>query len=827
MSVTPTTDIEMVERAMRYFVAQGQLGEVRILSKQGKSSGFFFYHEEISLAAQLAAEHDLNSKGIYLVMNKIDPAVLAGRRTLDILHHNLTREVNIVRRKHLLIDCDPSSSERDPGDSSTDDEKSHSRCVRDAICNFLSKLGFPEPTRCDSGNGSHILWSIDLPSDFQAKQLVKTFLIELARYFNTDHVKVDVVVSNASRITKLYGTVARKGEDRPNRPHRLSSIEVGPMDTTSIVTREMIQDAIRDLSMSRGSSLDLTKTLPSSANGQCNENTCDVAFKKPKLIVPERFLNGERHCSLVAVAGAVRSFGSTECEILEVMRIYNKTRCIDATPDDELQRIARDFARKDCNLSMKTLMESGTEDEAESSERQQKLKQAIDYAGRQIASDNSPSEVITKLSAAIEEFRSQDRPQTFRTMTSAELDSADLHTEYLVTDVMARMQATIIAAAKKSLKTNTAIDLTLSLASRSPFLGKFCVPEAVRVALMSGESGERTIQETAQRIARSKPWPNLSNYENAVWSFDLPRLGHPQTKRELVSFIEDQRLQVLIIDPAYLCLDLGDDAGNLFSVGKKLRELTDIQNETGCTIVIIHHNVKSKGDPFAVPELESIAWSGFQEWARQWILIGRREAYRPDQAGSHKLWFSVGGSAGHSGLWGIDIEEGSPTDQEGRRWEVSIDGASQVIAESISEREQTKEQQAQAKAGRQLAADAEKLLKEYRKRPEGDTAKSFRERAQLNGARAGAANDKLIASGQIVPWKVIKNGRSFDGFKLAESVIGTDRDRVGKTGFSPDGAQSGTAAPIGGSPGPAHRDTTKSLFESATDSGPVSGGRPA
>ena len=374
------------------------------------------------------------------------------------------------------------------------------------------------------------------------------------------------------------------------------------------------------------------------------------------------------------------------------------------------------------------------------------------------------------------------RPVQFRTLTSAELDAADLAIEYLVDDVLERHQSTIIAAAKKSLKTNIAIDLTLSLTSRCQFLGRFHVPTAVRVALMSGESGDATIQETAKRIARSKLWPNLADYENAVWSFDLPRLGQPQTKRDLMKFVADHALDVLVIDPAYLCLDLGDDAGNLFSVGKKLRELTDVQHETGCTIILIHHNRKSSGDPFAVPELESIAWSGFQEWARQWLLIGRREAYNPEAAGSHRLWPSAGGSAGHSGLWAVDIEERSRKDQGGRKWEVAVQNASTAIAATIDQREQTKAARDEQKAELRIAADAEKLLTVYRKTPDGETAKYYREASGLGGTREAPAREKLISDGLIGACTITKNARVYDGFKIKQLTSGTSGDERGFSG---------------------------------------------
>ena len=43
-------------------------------------------------------------------------------------------------------------------------------------------------------------------------------------WFSSDEVLIDTSVSNPSRITKLYGTIAQKGANTPERPHRTSKI---------------------------------------------------------------------------------------------------------------------------------------------------------------------------------------------------------------------------------------------------------------------------------------------------------------------------------------------------------------------------------------------------------------------------------------------------------------------------------------------------------------------------------------------------------------------------------------------------------------------------
>ena len=53
---------------------------------------------------------------------------------------------------------------------------------------------------------------------------MKFCLATLDALFSDDRVTVDTANFNAARIWKLYGTVSRKGDDTPDRPHRRSRI---------------------------------------------------------------------------------------------------------------------------------------------------------------------------------------------------------------------------------------------------------------------------------------------------------------------------------------------------------------------------------------------------------------------------------------------------------------------------------------------------------------------------------------------------------------------------------------------------------------------------
>lgn len=190
--------------------------EVRSFSGNRVISGYFKNRE--NLMTQLAK---YPNETFYIVMNSIDEACYSREQCEKLVEKpkSTTSDKEITRINWMLIDVDPI---RASGVSATDEEKKHAGDVINKVYEYLRSEGFPKPVCADSGNGYHLLYKVDLiPGD---SEVIKDVLKVLDMYFSDDKASVDTAVFNPSRITKLYGTKARKGTSTAERPHRVSRI---------------------------------------------------------------------------------------------------------------------------------------------------------------------------------------------------------------------------------------------------------------------------------------------------------------------------------------------------------------------------------------------------------------------------------------------------------------------------------------------------------------------------------------------------------------------------------------------------------------------------
>jgi hypothetical protein len=221
----PQPNPDMIRSAFKIIVGEGQVTELRALEatiRGDRWAGVFSGYFDNADAFTDAAMSITGAKGIYFIPNPVQPELLARahNRIRRAPRGESTTDTNIVSRKWLLIDID---AKRPSGISASaeEHEAAHHR-AGELWRHCHDDLGWGDPIEADSGNGAHLLYRIDAPTqdDGVFHDLLKSF----AAQFDDDKVTIDVSVHNPSRIWKLYGTVSCKGDHTESRPHRLARI---------------------------------------------------------------------------------------------------------------------------------------------------------------------------------------------------------------------------------------------------------------------------------------------------------------------------------------------------------------------------------------------------------------------------------------------------------------------------------------------------------------------------------------------------------------------------------------------------------------------------
>jgi hypothetical protein len=236
---TLRSDPEEITRTLGVLFAPNDVIELRIpkTERDGTVSGYFTDHA--ALAKQLAARN--GDTAVYMTLNPVVPSLLA--RCANRVRSRArvtTADKDIQARRWLLVDCDPVR----PAEISASDPE-HAAALERAreIRMVLREEGWPAPVLADSGNGAHLLYRVELPNDEASTKLLEAVLKALAARFNDATVTVDEAVFNAARVCKAYGTVARKGDDVSERPHRLSRILEAP-PTLELVSPALLRELL-------------------------------------------------------------------------------------------------------------------------------------------------------------------------------------------------------------------------------------------------------------------------------------------------------------------------------------------------------------------------------------------------------------------------------------------------------------------------------------------------------------------------------------------------------------------------------------------------------
>jgi hypothetical protein len=232
-------DYAELEYAFSAFTEPGQVFEVRLLHSNRKRVDAGWFNSPSHAATAIAALNE-RYQGIYFTPNPVAPDLAA--RSFNRISpwvELTTMDTHILRRKWLLIDIDP---DRLAGISSTQQELENAFKVASTIKNMLEfEYGWSMPYQNVSGNGAHLLYPMDEPNTDEVRDAVQVFLKTLNGRFKALGCSVDTTTFNASRIFRVPGTWARKGDSIPERPHRKAHIAAEAFGVRTPITLGQIQ----------------------------------------------------------------------------------------------------------------------------------------------------------------------------------------------------------------------------------------------------------------------------------------------------------------------------------------------------------------------------------------------------------------------------------------------------------------------------------------------------------------------------------------------------------------------------------------------------------
>jgi hypothetical protein len=189
------------------FHSPGFRVELRALKGGSAPHAVIYDHHELDALLQEAQRLNADGFACYHTINPLNPGLT-----------NNASDRDVVRLHWLPYDIDPT---RPKGAAATDAEKAAALNVADKVVEFWQARGV-QPALVDSGNGFYVLVPIDLP--VEDKGYVDAILRAHSEQFNTPAAKIDVTSGNPSRILRIPGTLNAKGENTPDRPHRVSTI---------------------------------------------------------------------------------------------------------------------------------------------------------------------------------------------------------------------------------------------------------------------------------------------------------------------------------------------------------------------------------------------------------------------------------------------------------------------------------------------------------------------------------------------------------------------------------------------------------------------------
>ncbi|MCY2987979.1 MAG: AAA family ATPase, partial [Planctomycetota bacterium] len=170
------------------------------------------------------------------------------------------------------------------------------------------------------------------------------------------------------------------------------------------------------------------------------------------------------------------------------------------------------------------------------------------------------------------------------------LPAQDQPQRWLVEQLWGAAAVGLIGGAPKCSKTWLGLDLALSVATGTPSLGRYAVPEPGPVLIYLAEDALPIVRQRVAGMARQRG-RELQPVEIHVITAPTLRLDREQHRGQLLEAAQRLRPRLLLLDP--LVRLHGIDENNAREVAELLAYLRTLQRQLDLAVMLVHHTRKN------------------------------------------------------------------------------------------------------------------------------------------------------------------------------------------------------------------------------------------
>jgi AAA domain len=171
-----------------------------------------------------------------------------------------------------------------------------------------------------------------------------------------------------------------------------------------------------------------------------------------------------------------------------------------------------------------------------------------------------------------------------------EIRSEDNAQRWLVEGLWGSSSVGVIGGAPKCAKTWLGLDMALSVATGTPCLGKYAVPESGPVLVYLAEDALPIVRERVQGMTRHRGL-DLAAVEIHVITAPVLRLDRDRDRARLWETAKRLRPRLLLLDP--LVRLHGVDENNAGEVAELLAYFRSLQRQLDLSVLLVHHTRKN------------------------------------------------------------------------------------------------------------------------------------------------------------------------------------------------------------------------------------------